>query len=263
MKMVQNIRKNSQAVIWTMISFGVFLVVWQIASLSFTGRVEIPGPAAIMAALLESVYTPIGKHTILYHVGISLYRVAIGVVTATTLGIFAGIAMGRSEVAKAIIMPVFELLRPIPPIAWIPLSILWFGLGTPNKVFIIFLCCFNYITMNTFDGACNVDQALVGAARMLGASRRQVLTNIILPSSVPYVFAGLQVAVTTSWSAVVAAEIIHSEEGAGWIITMGMNNGNTIQIMVGMIAIGVIGYILSSLMMRIERRMCRWNRAAK
>lgn len=251
--------KNRQALLWSFLSFAVLLILWTIGAALSTGRVQLPGPLAVMKAFFESFYQPIGKYALPYHVLVSLYRVAIGLLTATVMGVFAGVGMGRSKVIRAIIKPVFELLRPIPPLAWIPLSILWFGLGTSNKVFIIFLCSFTFITMNAYDGARNVDPTLIGAARMLGASPTQVFLNIVLPSSVPNIFAGLQVAITTSWSAVVAAEIIYSEEGAGWIITTGMNNGNTVQIMVGMIAIGVVGFVLSSLMREIERRMCRWN----
>ena len=155
--------------------------------------------------------------------------------------------------------PIFEFIRPIPPLAWIPLSILWFGLGDKSKFFIIFLGCFTFITVNTYDGAKNVDPELMGAARMLGASERQVFFRIVLPSSVPYIFAGLQIAVTAGWSAVVGAEMVRSDEGVGWMIVRGMNTGNTLQIMVGMVAIGIVGFLLATLTSALERRLCAWN----
>ena len=95
---------------------------------------------------------------------------------------------------------------------------------------------------------------------MLGANERQVFTRVVLPSAVPYIFAGLQIAITAGWSAVVAAEMIRSDEGVGWFIVMGMSTGNTIQIMVGIVAIGAIGFILATLMSALERRLCRWNK---
>ena len=174
-----------------------------------------------------------------------------------------GISMGLSPTARAVINPIFEFVRPIPPIAWIPLSILWFGLGSANKIFIIFLASFTYVTINSYEGARSVDPRLIGAARMLGAGRGRIFTHVIFPSSVPYIFAGLQIALSVSWAAEVAAEIIYSQNGVGWIITMGMNNGNITQIIVGMIAIGVIGYLLSTLMRALEGRLCRWNKQAK
>lgn len=167
--------------------------------------------------------------------------------------------MGYSRTFEAIFKPIFEFIRPIPPLAWIPLSILWFGLGDTGKFFIIFLGCFCFITVNTYDGAKNVDPELIGAARMLGANERQVFFEIVLPSSVPYIFAGLQIAVTAGWSAVVGAEMIQSNEGVGWMIVRGMNTGNTVQIMVGIVAIGIVGFILANLTSALERRLCAWN----
>ena len=104
-----------------------------------------------------------------------------------------------------------------------------------------------------------MDQTLIGAARMLGASERQVFFDIVLPSSVPYIFAGLQIAVTAGWSAVVGAEMVHSNEGVGWLIVMGMTYGKTVQIMVGMLAIGLVGFVLATVMAKLERRLCAWN----
>ena len=94
---------------------------------------------------------------------------------------------------------------------------------------------------------------------MLGASERQVFFRVVLPSSIPYIFAGLQIAITAGWSAVVGAEMVRSDEGVGWLIIMGMTNGNTVQIMVGMLAIGIVGYVLATAMAKLEGRLCIWN----
>lgn len=167
-----------------------------------------------------------------------------------------GVGMGYSRTFEAVFKPIFEFIRPIPPLAWIPLSILWFGLGDTGKFFIIFLGCFCFITVNTYDGAKNVDPELIGAARMLGANERQVFFEIVLPSSVPYIFAGLQIAVTAGWSAVVGAEMIQSNEGVGWMIVRGMNTGNTVQIMVGIVAIGIVWLYTGKFNQCIRKRLC-------
>lgn len=255
--------ENRQSLLWVIISFSCLLIAWQLASLSSEGRLQIPSPGAVFAAFFESFVEPIGKNTIQEHAAISLGRVLLGFSVASVIGIVLGILMGVSEVVRAIVNPIFEFVRPIPPIAWIPLSILWFGLGSANKVFIIFIASFTYVTINAYEGARNVDPQLIGAAKMLGASRTRIFTHIIFPSSVPYIFAGLQIALGVSWAADVAAEIIYSQNGVGWIITMGMNNGNYTQIMVGIIAIGIIGYLLSTIMRAVEGRLCRWNKQAK
>ena len=246
-------------IIYTVISLLSLLVVWELVA-RFTGAsMFLPPASQVLAAFGRSFVEPIGKRTMLAHVGISLYRVAVAFFFATVAGISLGVGMGYSKLAEAILKPIFEFIRPIPPLAWIPLSILWFGLGDTGKFFIIFLGCFCFITVNTYDGAKNVDPELIGAARMLGASEHQIFFEIVLPSSVPYIFAGLQIAVTAGWSAVVGAEMIQSNEGVGWMIVRGMNTGNTVQIMVGIVAIGIVGFVLANLTSALERRLCIWN----
>ena len=246
-------------VIYTIISLLSLLAVWELAARFTKASMFLPPASQVLAAFFRSFVDPIGKLTMLAHIGVSLYRVAVAFFFATIAGIARGVGMVYSRLAEAILKPIFEFIRPIPPLAWIPLSILWFGLGDTGKFFIIFLGCFCFITVNTYDGAKNVDPELIGAARMLGANERQVFFEIVLPSSVPYIFAGLQIAVTAGWSAVVGAEMIQSNEGVGWMIVRGMNTGNTVQIMVGIVAIGVVGFILANLTSALERRLCAWN----
>lgn len=246
-------------IMYTLISLFCLLAVWEVVA-RFTGAsMFLPPASTVLAAFFKSFVEPVGSHTMLAHIGVSLYRVAVAFALATIAGIALGVGMGYSRLLEAILKPIFEFIRPIPPLAWIPLSILWFGLGDTGKFFIIFLGCFTFITVNTYDGARNVDPELMGAARMLGASESQVFFKIVLPSSVPYIFAGLQIAVTAGWSAVVGAEMIQSNEGVGWMIVRGMNTGNTVQIMVGMVAIGIVGFVLANLTSALERRLCAWN----
>ncbi|MEF9970154.1 MAG: ABC transporter permease [Ruthenibacterium sp.] len=246
-------------IFYTFASVFCLLAVWEIVARFTKASMFLPPASEVILAFCKSFVVPIGKRTMLAHIGISLYRVGVAFVIATITGIALGVGMGYSRVFEAIVKPIFEFIRPIPPLAWIPMSILWFGLGDQSKFFIIFLGCFCFITVNTYDGARNVDPVLMGAARMLGANERQVFFEVVLPSSIPYIFAGLQIAVTAGWSAVVGAEMVRSDEGVGWLIVMGMSNGNIIQIMVGMVAIGVIGYILATSMAALERRLCAWN----
>lgn len=246
-------------IIYTIISLLTLLVVWELVARFTKASMFLPAASTVLGAFFKSFVEPVGKYTMLAHIGISLYRVAVAFLLATVAGIALGIGMGYSKLLEAMLKPIFEFIRPIPPLAWIPLSILWFGLGDKSKFFIIFLGCFTFITVNTYDGARNVDPELMGAARMLGASERQVFFRIVLPSSVPYIFAGLQIAVTAGWSAVVGAEMVRSDEGVGWMIVRGMNTGNTLQIMVGMVAIGIVGFLLATLTSALERRLCAWN----
>lgn len=246
-------------IFYTLLSLFSLLVVWELVARFTSASMFLPPASEILTAFFKSFIEPVGKYTMPMHILVSLYRAGVAFAISTVAGIALGVGMGYSRLLEAILKPIFEFIRPIPPLAWIPLSILWFGLGDQSKFFIIFLGCFCFITVNTYDGAKNVDPALMGAARMLGASERQVFFRIVLPSSVPYIFAGLQIAVTAGWSAVVGAEMVRSDEGVGWMIVRGMNTGNTVQIMVGMVAIGIIGFILANLTTALERRLCAWN----
>lgn len=255
----ESLSEKKKTIIMTFVAFAVFLGVWELLARFTNAREFLPPASLIIQQFLNSFVQPIGKYTMPTHIGISLYRVGVAFLMATIVGVFLGVLMGYSKIAEAIIKPVVEFIRPIPPLAWVPLSILWFGLGNESKFFIIFLGCFNFILVNTYDGTKSVDQELLGAARMLGANEYQVFFKVVLPASVPYIFAGLQIAITAGWSAVVGAEMIRSDEGVGWLIVMGMSTGNTVQIMVGMLAIGIVGYVLASAMAGLEGRLLKWN----
>lgn len=241
------------------ISIFAFLCIWQLV-VSFTkAGMVLAGPVETLGAFLGSVISPIGTHTIEGHIAWSLSRVLVGFLLGSLAGTVLGILMGWFKVISALFRPIFELLRPIPPIAWIPLSIVWFGLGEASKYFLIFYSAFCAVTMNAYSGVRSVDPELMGAARMLGASNRQVFSTIVLPSCIPQIFAGLQIAVGTSWATVVAAEMVRSSEGVGWVIIKGQDSNSTVQILVGIVAIGIVGYILAVTMRAVEARLCRWS----
>jgi ABC-type nitrate/sulfonate/bicarbonate transport system permease component len=186
-----------------------------------------------------------------------------GFIAGSVLGVTIGLVMGWSRTAEAVFAPLYRIIRPIPPIAWIPISIIWFGLGESAKIFLIFLASFANVTLNAWSGAANVDRQLLGAAKMLGANNRQLFFTIVLPSAVPQIFAGLQVAMSSSWSTVLAAEMVRSSEGLGWMIVAGMNNNDIIQILTGIVAIGVVGFLLANIMRKMEAVLCRWNRGGR
>ena len=242
-----------------LLSIGLFLVLWYVCTNGTEFGKLMPTPVVVLRALVASFTQPIGRYRIFEHVGFSLSRVMIAYVAASIIGNALGLAMARNRWVEAIFRPFYEIIRPIPPIAWISMAILWFGLGEMTKYFIIFLSAFSSITYTTYSGAQKVDPKLVGAARMLGASDMQIFRTIILPASIPYVFSGMQVALGTSWATVVAAEMVRSSEGVGWIIVSGMESNNMQQIMVGIVTIGVVGLLLTTLLRKTEAALCAWN----
>jgi ABC-type nitrate/sulfonate/bicarbonate transport system permease component len=253
------LNESWQRIFWALVAFTTILFLWQVLVTFTFAKAMLPGPAKVFGEFIKSIYTPIGQYTLVGHIGWSLYRVFVGFTVASVLGVMTGLAMGWSKLAKAIINPVFEWLRPIPALAWIPLAILWFGIGELTKYFIIFVGTFTNVTLNAYAGAKQVDPVLIGASRMLGAKKNQVFMRVVLPSSIPQIFAGLQLGLSTSWMSVLAAEMVRSSEGAGWIIIMGQNTGNTAQIIIGIIAIGIVGLSLATLMRGVERGLCAWN----
>lgn len=252
--------ERMKSTISAIVAITAFLLLWHIGTNNTKLGILLPGPVAVLISFFRSFYTRIGPHMLWGHILWSLSRVMVAFIIASALGIILGLAMGWFEKVEAIARPLFEVIRPIPPIAWISLAVLWFGLGEIPKYFIIFMSAFSNITMNVYTGAKSVDPVLVGAAKMLGAKNRQIFTTIVIPSSIPYIFTGLQIAISSSWAAVVAAEMIRSTEGVGWLIISGMSINDTVQILVGIISIGVVGYLLATVMRRVEEGLCAWNK---
>lgn len=241
------------------VSITVFVLLWHWATTSTSLGNLMPGPFEVISRFISSFNTNIGQYTILGHIIWSLSRVGVAYIVASAAGILCGLAMGRYPKFEAAFRPYFEIIRPIPPIAWIPMAILWFGLGEMTKYFLIFLAAFANVTMNAYTGARSVDPELVGAARMLGASDNQIFRTITIPASVPHIFAGMQIALSSSWATVVAAEMVRSSEGIGWMIVSGMEINNMTQILAGIVAIGIVGYVLATFMRFLERKLLVWN----
>ena len=252
--------EKAEKMIYGILAIATFFLAWEFITTFTAARETTPGPIQVIRLLFTSFFEPIGRFTISGQLYYSLRRVLVGYTVAAVSGIIVGLSMGTSRYAEAIIKPLFELIRPIPPIAWIPLVILWFGVGELPKYAIIFIGSFTNITLNAYTGAQRVDPTLVGCARMLGTSERDIFLRVILPSSLPQIFAGMQVALSTAWMAVLAAEMVGAQEGCGWIILRGSDTTNIPLVLVGMVVIGVVGLVLATIMREAERRLCSWNR---
>lgn len=246
-------------VFYGFLSLCAFVLVWFLISLDIRIGKFFPSPFTVFSALIDSFTHNIGRNNIIEHALFSLRRVGIGYLIAITIGIPLGLIMARSKIGKAICMPLYSMIRSIPGLAWIPLAIIWFGLGEPSKHFLICMTALVGITLQTYHGALYVDQTLIGAAQMLGANKFQLFVNVIVPAAVPQIFAGLQGSFAAAWCAVIAAEMIRADEGAGWVIFNGMNYANTTQVIVGMVVIGVVGLLIAQLLKILERRLCVWN----
>jgi ABC-type nitrate/sulfonate/bicarbonate transport system permease component len=193
------------------------------------------------------------------HIGISLFRTVTGFTAGVLLGIPLGLLTGFSYYGGAIASPIMAFLRPIPPIAFIPMVVLYFGLGELGKVVLIFWTSFNYVHVNAHAGAANVPIAYMRTARSLGMSRRQVFTGVVFPAAIPQIFTGLKVAMALSWAVVVAAELTGAQSGLGYMIADAALTFRIPVVFIGIALIGLIGLGLNLVINFAETRLVHWR----
>ncbi len=239
----------------------IVLVAWQVVSGRLLPALApylvtlLPPPLDVLEAFLDLSRT--GE--IFTHILGSLKRVLGAFAVAVLLGVSLGLSMGWWRLIGELVDPVLEFLRPIPPLAWIPLGILWFGIGDTQNMFIIFLGAFFPIVLNTIAGVQGVDRTLVWGALTLGGSRRQILREIILPGALPLILTGLRIGLGVGWMALVAAELVAANSGLGFLIEDSRNLLFTERVLLGMAIIGVLGFIMDRGMRLLQRYLAPWS----
>lgn len=219
----------------------------------------IPTPGETWQRFMEIMQVPISKATLPLHIAVSLRRVLIAFAAAIVLGVGLGVFFGWSLSFRALVYPIFELLRPIPPIAWIPLVILWFGIGEIPKIIIVFIGSFVPIVLNTYSGMNSIDPLLIQAGKALGANQSQLLVHVALPATIPAILAGIKTALSSGWMCVLAAEMIVAKQGVGFLIVRGQELGDVALIVVCMLVIGIVNAAISLLLTRLEGVLCPWQ----
>ena len=199
------------------------------------------------------------KGGLLEHCGISLGRVLRGYGISVLLGIGLGIFIGLSNHLERITQLLIQIIKPIPPIAWIPLVILWFGIGESGKTFLIFLGGFFTILINVVDGIKQTDKKLIEVSKVMETPMLKHISLLVIPSAAPNIFTGLRTGLSSCWMCVVAAELVSSTTGLGYMIMDARQYGQTDVVIVGMIAIGIIGKLMDSLLKFIEKKVIVWN----
>lgn len=255
--------KTWQKVLAGITTFIVFFFIWHLATLNEAIGKVMPGPIEVLKRFITAFWDPIGTETMTYHILITMSRCMIGFLAAAVLGIVLGLTMGWYKKFEAISKPLFELVRPIPTLAWIPLIILWCGIGEFAKYTLVFIGAFMSIVQNSYMGAKSVDKTIVNAAKMLGCNDRQLFFTVVIPAAVPAISAGLQIGVAAAWSSVVAAELVRASSGVGWMVSSGQANNDMTQVLVGIITIATIGLILSIVIRKVEDVLCRWNKRGR
>lgn len=239
-----------------------FVLLWHVLTdlLGLFPPFILPSPEKVFFTIFEKITVPVGEQKLFGHLGISLVRILVGVGIALTLAIPLGILMGWYEDLDSVASPLVEILRPIPPIAWIPLAILWFGIGLGSKVFIIAIGAFFPALINTYIGVKFVDPLLIKAAKTLGAKDKDILWEVVLPASVPLIVAGIRISIGVGMMCLVAAELVAASSGLGYLIMLGGDDLKPELSILGMILIGALGLIADRFILAVERKVIYWKK---
>ncbi|TAA63941.1 ABC transporter permease subunit [Shinella sp. JR1-6] len=241
------------------VTIGVIIAAWGLASVyALVSPVFLPSPRQVVLALYNLVVTGFVDSTLAEHVGASLTRIFGALIASILIGIPAGIAIGTSRLGRGVLDPIVEFLRPLPPLAYLPLIIIWVGIGEASKITVIALSMLPSIILSTSAGVRGVSKDHVNAARSLGASRAQVLREVVLPSAVPSILTGVRIALGAGWTTLVAAELVAATSGIGFMIQSAAQFLVTDIVIAGIIVIALIAILLEYIARQIERRLVPW-----
>jgi ABC-type nitrate/sulfonate/bicarbonate transport system permease component len=257
-------RRIEPALVYGAATLGILLVAWTLATSAF-GLVParlLPSPVAVLERAATLVASPFSGATLAGHMLASLQRWLIGVVFAVLLGIPLGVLLAWLPPVRAAVTPAFELLRFIPPFAWVPIAVLWFGASTITQALVVFIAAFPACVINAQLGVAQVDPILQRAARVLGAGSLVTLVRVVVPVAAPSAFTGVRIAVSNGWMALVGAELIVGKQGLGFLISQGQNNDSVSTIFVGIVAIGVLGALIDLALQKVQARILPWTPAA-
>jgi ABC-type nitrate/sulfonate/bicarbonate transport system permease component len=235
---------------------GLLILVWQGASeLQFINPVLMPSPARVLA----TGWTFLKSGELFIHIRDSLIRIAFANVLSVLIAVPLGFAIALYKTPRDLFDGILNVLRPIPPLAWIPLAILWFGLGEKAIVFITSIAAFFAILLNTISGVRGVERSLIRAALSLGATRTSLFLRVMFPATLPAIFTGLRIALGLSWMSIVAAELIAAASGLGFMISYYRELLRSDVIIVGMLTIGAVGYIMDRGLIWLESKILPWR----
>jgi len=241
----------------------LLILIWQgLSSIQVIPPYKLPSPIEIILGFKDLLIVGVPPGHLLHnHMLYSLYRVALGYAVAALLAIPLGLLMGWSSRLLRMVRPLFELIRPIPPLAWIPIAILWFGIGIKSAAFIIFLGAFFPILLNTISGVLSIHPILIEAARTLHASERDIFLKVLLPGAIPSIFVGMRIGIGIGWMTLVAAEFTGVKEGfgLGYMIMTARDIQRPDEILAGMLVIGVMGLLIDIGLRAAESRTIRWQ----
>ncbi len=238
----------------------VLFLAWTLAThLGAVKPLFLPRPQAIVAAFRQAWGGELDGAPLTVHMADSLMRVIGAFALAALLGIPAGLAMGMSRIARGILDPIIEFYRPLPPLAYLPLMIIWFGIGETSKILLIFLACFAPVALATRSGVLSASKDQVNAALSMGASRWQVVRYVVLPAALPEILIGLRIGMGVGWTTLVAAEMVAATAGLGQLVLNASNFLRTDLVIMGILLIGIFAALFELGMRMLERVLVPWK----
>ena len=253
-------RRPMPLVAWSVGAVVFLALLWVVATnTGLVGPNYLPTPQAMGAEFVNLVENGYKGQTLWWHIGISLFRTLVGFVVGVALGVPLGLLSGYSRVVGAMLSPVMAFIRPIPPIAFIPMTVLYFGLGETGKIVLIAFTAFNYAFVNAHAGAMSVPIAYYRAAESIGLSKSQTFFRVVLLAAIPQIFTGLKVAMALSWAVVVAAELVGAQAGLGFMISDAAQLFRIPIVFIGIALIGIIGTALTASLTAAENKLVHWK----
>ncbi len=245
---------------WTFLSIGSLLFLWFLAGkYGWVSPIFWPSIPSVWDQFVKISVDGFRNFTLAEHIGLSLFRVLMGFAIGCAIGIPLGFALALSRVMNRLFDPIVEFFRPMPPLALIPLVILWLGIGESAKVFLLFLAAIWIMALATRSGALATKISKIHAAYTLNATKTQILFKVILPNALPEIFTGMRVCMGVCWGTVVAAELVAAEAGVGMMIMVASKFLSTDIVVLGIILIGLIAYMIDLFMRYLERKLIPWR----
>lgn len=259
MKPEGKIRNGRLGLALSILAVAFALLNWFAISAAFK-PVRFPSPDDFIAALNQIAFKGYAGGTLIVHILHSIKLALLGFFAAIVIAVPLGVSMALDRRLEAIFNPIVAFIRPIPPLAWIPVAIIWFGLGDGAKIFVIWFTAFVPTLINTYTGVRVVDPTVIAAARVHGATGWRLLYHVILPGALPMIFGGLRLSLQASWMALVAAELVGAFFGLGRVLTIAAQDIYPGMIVVGMICVALAGALMTKALGLIEHMATPWRR---
>jgi NitT/TauT family transport system permease protein len=257
--MAKTVQKNRLSLTWRrgVVSIVVFTLIWEAGAVFHLPIIgNVPPPSEVLKSFRQQIFLAYYWHCW----GDSMIRIFTGFILAQITGVPLGLFLGANRKAREILFPIIEIMRPIPPLAWVPVSVIFWPSAEMSMIFVTFLGAFFTVVLNIVESVTSIDDRFIRAAYSLGSSKNDIFWRVILPASLPSVVVGMTVGMGITWCVVVAAEMIATNTGLGYLTWRGYVAGEFPLIIVGMISIGLAGYLSSALIRRIGEFFTPWLR---